>query len=393
MKLEKRVSKDWDSIQTRASAMFAYYSFGIGKMIEQAQSDIIGSIAASLSMYQTISYTNLKTNHVIDRLSALIHHRLNNLAVELEQYWGEKRDNFDLFSRLSINFVSTKTSPPWVKKNLDLKSELSTEGRFDPRMGHIRFYFQKMADAIIQQISQGALQEETINQILTRIRNMFNRREKKGVREEEFNPNQYTHNVDVSPDGEYSESLRGVVDIEEGTYTLEDVARLQDEQRKIMRWDHRSHRTWFSDEIKRNNRYLRDLEQVLMSDAINQMHEGQLQQMMGYPEEMGIEDFVWVVSRPQPKCDECTKRDGLTMKEIKKKIKDEFGDLPPPLHPNCRCQLAPKIKDDWADNVLKKEGIEWDQETGIVYNADDQERDSGISDMTLDDYLKLIPRA
>jgi hypothetical protein len=60
---------------------------------------------------------------------------------------------------------------------------------------------------------------------------------------------------------------------------------------------------------------------------------------------------------------------------------------------NCRCQLVPKIKDDWADNALKKEGIEWDQDTGIVYNADDQERDSGIADMTLDDYLKLIPKA
>lgn len=392
MRIEKRVQKDWDSIQNRANTMFVYHSHKIGEMIETAEDDILSSIAAVLSMYETISYINLKHNNSLDRLGAVIQYRLNNLAVDIENYWGEVRTQFDLFSRVSMSFVTLKTSPPWIKKKLDLKAELSKEGRFDPRMGHIRFYFQKLSDAIIQQISQGALQEETLNQVLTRIRNMFNRKERKNVRES-FNKNELNHDVTVTPDGDYLETLRGVVDITEGTYTLEDIYRLQSEQQKIMRWEHRQHRSWFSDEVKRNNKYLRDLEQVLMSDAINQMHDGQLQQLRGYPKELGIDDFVWVVSRPQPTCDECTIRDGLTMKEIRKTIRDEYRDMPPPLHPNCRCQLVPKIKEDWADKTLKDEGMEWEPETGVVYNADDQEKDYGISDMTLDQYLELIPRA
>ena len=392
MKLQKQVEKDWKDVQKRANALFEVYASDIMKMIDTASKDIIASLAASLSMYPEITYQNLQQGKSIDRISQVIHHRCDNLALEIEKYWTDHRYDFDLMARLSLNFITLKTSPPWIKKHLDLKSDLSKDGRFDPRMGHLRFYLHKMADGIMNQVTSGALKEETLNQILSRVRAMFNKKKLMGVRESAFDPYGLEHDVNITPDGEYQETLRGSVEIAEGTYTIEDVSRFQDQQRRAMNWEYRQYDPAFSDEIKRNNRYLRDLEQSLMSDAIDLMHSGVMQQMRSYPDEFGIEDMVWAVSRPQNECDECTVRDGLTMKEIKAKIDDEWGDQPAPLHPNCRCQLIPKIKDDWADKTLKDSGMEWDSETGITYRADEQEKKYGIKDMTFDEYLANIPR-
>jgi len=392
MKLQKQVEQDWKDVQKRANALFEVYAKDIMNMIDLASKDIISSLAASLSMFPEITYQNLQQGKSIDRISQVIHHRCDNLALEIEKYWTDHRYDFDLMARLSLNFITLKTSPPWIKKHLDLKSDLSKDGRFDPRMGHLRFYLHKMADGIMNQVTSGALKEETLNQILSRVRAMFNKKKLMGVREASFDPYSLEHDVNITPDGEYQETLRGSVEIAEGTYTLEDVSRFQDQQRRAMNWETRQYDPAFSDEIKRNNRFLRDLEQSLMSDAIDLMHSGVMQQMRSYPDEFGIEDMVWVVSRPQPTCDCCTVRDGLTMVEIKAKIDDEWGNQPPPLHVNCRCSVIPKIKDDWADKTLKDSGMEWDSETGVTYRADEQEKKYGIKDMTFDEYLANIPR-
>lgn len=392
MNLQKRVTKDWASIQKRADALFQVYASDMMKMIDDASKDIISTVASVLSMYDEVTYLKLQQQRTLDRLSQLIHHRCENLAIDLEKYWGDRRYDFDLFARLSINFISMKTSPPWIKKHLDLKSDLSKDGRFDPRTGHFRFYLHKMADAIVSQISQGALKEETLNQILSRVRAMFNKKKAMGIRENAFDPYGLQSDVDITPDGEYREVITGAIDINEGTYTLEDVTRLQGQQQRAMNWEYRQYDPSFSDELKRNNKFLRDLEQSIMSDAIDLMHSGVIQSMRGYPDEFGIEDMEWIVSRPQPTCDECTTRDGMTMTEIKAKIDDDFRDQPPPLHPRCRCQLSPKIKDDWADQVLKDAGIEWDSNDGAVYKANKQERSLGMQDLTFDEYLANIPR-
>ncbi len=50
MRIEKRVQKDWNSIQSRANTMFVYHSHKIGEMIETAEDDILSSIAAVLEV-------------------------------------------------------------------------------------------------------------------------------------------------------------------------------------------------------------------------------------------------------------------------------------------------------------------------------------------------------
>jgi hypothetical protein len=175
----------------------------------------------------------------------------------------------------------------------------------------------------------------------------------------------------------------------EGVYTQEQIESFLTRQQQAMQWDHRQYRPWFTDEIKANNRFLRDLEQLLGYDAVTQLHSGMLQ--IG-SEQMGIDDFEWVATKPRT-CDCCADRDGLTMKEIKAKFNDQYGDDPPPLHPNCRCSLVPKISDSWGSDVLEQKGFKWNPRNGEAsYVATDTEKKYGIQDMSLDDFMNKFGR-
>jgi hypothetical protein len=382
--LQRRIAKDYADIQRRSSLMFSLYCSDMGKLIDEANKDVLGTISATISVHDEAAYKVLLANRTLDSLRYIINSRYELLVQKLEEYWTEKRSDFDILSRAAVGFIGRKSSPPWVKTKFDLKNQIATDGKFDPRKGHFNFYFISMADHIIKEIQRGALSEETMNQIMQRVRRLFNRSSKQGVRESNYP----WVKSDADPESDVVEnSLKGPVEVSEGFYSLEDVERFQDEQSRAMKWGSREYRPYFTDELKANNRWLRSLEQMLMSDSINLLHAGVLK--IG-SEEMGIEDMQWVVSRPQKECDECTIRDGLTMKEIKIKIKDEHKADVPPLHYNCRCMLVPKIKDDWADNVLKNDGVEWDPTDGKVYKADRLEKDLGMQDMTFDEYLSSV---
>lgn len=385
-KLEKVISEDFSKIQKRSNALFNVYMKEIGVLIDAAKADVLATVASILAYHtQPITYSSLKSHGTLDRLQRTIEHRLDVLALDIENYWDTKRNSFDLISRLSVAFISRKSAPPWIKTNLNLKDKISTDGKFDPRRGHIRFYFRNLSDFILKQIQQATLKEESLNQTLARIRKLFDRNEKRGIREQEFDPNKLY--VDANDDNNQFDLSRGKLNISEGTYTLEDVEDFQSDQIKANAWESRQYRPYFSDSLKANNRYLRDLEQTLMSDAVEQLHSGQLQ--LG-SKEMGIDDMLWRVSFPQKECDECTDRDGMTMTDIQDTIKDKYRGLPPPLHPNCKCQLVPKIKDDWAKETLSKQGIEWNPDTGATYSPDEQERSYGIRNMTFDQFIKNI---
>lgn len=388
MKLEKRVAKDFKDIQAMANSLFAYSSNEIGKKIELANKDCLATVAAVLSNYpDKITYFDLTRDHTIDRLRDVLNRRYLNLAIELEDYWSYRRDQFDILSRLAVAFIGRKASPPWVKSVINLKTELSQGWAFDPRKGHFRLYLRKMVDAIINQLQQGALSEETMTAMLRRVRNMFDREQKNGVREAAWKPIPLQmEDPSIDDEGDWSQELYGPANMTEGTYTYEDFIQFRGDLAKANNWSYREYRPWFTDAVKRNNRYLRDLEQLLYADATRMVQEGLVQ--IG-DEEMGITDMVWVAAIGATTCDDCRERDGMTMTEIADKLGD---DTPPALHPNCYCKLAPKIKDDWADKQLKKAGIEWSPEDGILYNATADEKSLGIQDMTFDQYLATVPQ-
>lgn len=382
--LEKRIAKDYRAVQRRFNSLFHVYMREIGKIIEDAGKDTVGIVAQSLGHYEKINYRELDLHGVWDLLEKTLDRRWKLAAQVIEAYWTEKGRNFDLMSRLVVSFIAKKTSPPWIPNKVDLKSKVSKDGGFDPRMGHIRFYLQKMTDQIMNQVKQGALNEESVSRILARIRRMFNRGQGRVKEAEDPFKLNWTDPSETSD----STIARGPVDIEEGIFTLEDVDSFVADQRAAMQWEYRQYRPWFTDTLKSANRYLRDLEQLMGYSATTALHTGMIS--IG-PKEMGIDDFAWVTATTETTCDVCMSRDGLTMKEIGEKIKDEYGDMTPPLHPNCRCAIVPAIKDSWSEDVLSQDGVEWDSNTGLIYQASDQEKDAGIRDMTWDEYLKNIP--
>ncbi len=92
--------------------------------------------------------------------------------------------------------------------------------------------------------------------------------------------------------------------------------------------------------------YPYQLENELTEDFVQKVRDGEHEGAKS----QGITDFVWiaVVDNRTDKC--CLKRDGLTTAEIKDKLegewqKDECRGVTPPIHPNCRCRLAPATDD------------------------------------------------
>lgn len=383
MSLKKIIAKDYRDVEDRANALFRMSTIDIGKMIEHAYQDSI-SIIASLLVHHgdEIDYLQIQRQRTLDRIQTTLYQRFENLSIEVEDYWTTRRKDYDLLSRLSASFIARKASPPWIIPKLNLKDPISKDGKYDPRMGHLRFYFRNMADVMLKQIQSGALARESMSQILNRIRKMFDRKKKNGVREAVWDdPELAKLKLDADRMG-----LSGAIDIQEGIYTLEDVERLKETLRAAMGWEYRQDRAYFTDSLRRNNKWLMSVEKVLSADSLDRLYSGQLQ--IG-PKEMGIKDMTWVVHRPGV-CDCCDRRDGLTMTEIKKDIDDEYGSQPPPLHPNCNCRLVPTISEEWSEKNLSSGEDEWDEESGIVYRADKEEKKLGFRDMTLNQYLNSI---
>ena len=390
MNLQKRIEKDYEQIENMANNLFQYTFLLMGEKIDVTNEHALQTISAILGIHEEINYKYLLTGAKLESLRHVLYALYDNLSNNLEEIWSKSKLNFDILTRIGVSFLARKATPPWIKVKLDLKKQVSMDGPFDPRMGHFHYTFRNLVDAILKEVQRGSLQSESMHQIMNRVRKFFDKKQAQGLREDNrinFPPFETMpfDQEDINPKTQWG----GPVDIQEGFYSLEDVKKYQEMQYRANGWEHRREDPYMSDAMRANNKWLSMLEQMLMSDAIHSVQTGMIN--IG-SEEMGIEDFVWVVSRPQPTCDECTGRDGLTMKEIKSKMKDDYKDQPPPLHPNCRCRVVPKLKDDWADNVLKKDGLEFDPNSGNVYKASKLEKKYGYTDMTMDEYFSLIGR-
>lgn len=393
MRLQKRIEKDNRDVQRKAKNLFNVYASDIGKMIDRAIGDIVGSTAQILAQFQEIDYLTLKSAGIFTRLEHAANSRMTYLAKEISEYWKESQRNFDILSRFSVAFTDRKATPPWLSVTLNLKDKLrlAKDGVPDPRKGHIDMYLGRFSEKILNEIKMGAIKEETLSQILGRIRYLT--KKARPAREDEYTQRQVSALQDVLDESFIAEDvtfgprdvegMRAPVSIEEGIYTREDISRFIEDLQRANNWEYRQYRPWFSDSIKARNRYLRDLEQILMHDAVQRVQSGKLQ--IG-SKSMGIDDFTWHTSFQETTCEFCGERDELTMSEIKDKIKDKYRDAPPPLHPNCSCSAVPRIKEDWLDEATGSDGEAWDD--GRVYSRTGSEIEYGVEELTVDEFIR-----
>lgn len=391
--LQKKILKDMADVQNRAEAMFQVYMHQVGYIIEHFGNDVVQTVASVILHHDELNFNQLLANRIVDKLTDVLIVRADACANQIIDQWNEVSNDFDILSRFAIAMIARKTQPPWVSAKIDLKKQISTDA-IDPRKGHIHFYLRNIVTMIMQDLQQAAVSKKTPTEALRIIRGRFRSDRKMGSRNRMFESARGPFDPSFRDFSDFDDQVKTTFgsaawEMIEGVYTQEQIESFLTRQQQAMQWDHRQYRPWFTDEIKANNRFLRDLEQLLGYDAVTQLHSGMLQ--IG-SEQMGIEDFEWVATKPRT-CDCCADRDGLTMKEIKAKFNDQYGDDPPPLHPNCRCSLVPKISDSWGSDVLKQKGFKWDPRNGEAsYVATDTEKKYGIQDMSLDDFMNKFGR-
>jgi SPP1 gp7 family putative phage head morphogenesis protein len=103
-------------------------------------------------------------------------------------------------------------------------------------------------------------------------------------------------------------------------------------------------------------RYNWEIEQDLTDDFVSQVRDGQVQAA----NDLGIEEFVWGAIIDNKTCEECClPRNGKTTSEIEKMGGGDCDGTVPPLHPNCRCDIAPVASTDEVDGPDWKSFEEW----------------------------------
>lgn len=376
--LQKRIDKSYRLVQRKADAIFQTFAAEIGSKIEDAGQDVTGIVAANVSSFDDkVPYLKLRSTGILKRIQSQVHERLELLADEICDDWSEARKTYDMLSRVAMSYIGRKSSPPWESVTLNLRDTLRIpkDGDIDPRTGRIHAQMSRLADQIVDNVRKGALADEGSSQIVTRVRLMFKRTELKEAANLPKTKKVLKTKTEKDPS----------IEIEEGVYTEDELKDLIARAQKANGWEYRQYRPWFTDSLKRRNKIMADLERGLMADAVSLLHQGELQ--IG-PEQMGVEDFVWKTNRQETTCEICSKRNEKTMRWISKNMKDKFRDLPPPLHPNCNCELVPQISEEWSESVLKNNDLEWDPNDGAVYKADKKERTIGVEDMTFDEYMQ-----
>lgn len=373
--LQKKILQEDRLLKKKIERLYNYYTHEIGETLNKMSFDAVAIVAMNLPF--EFSYSSLMMSGEIDTIRTQLSSVFLYNVYELETKWKKIRKQFDVLARVGVAYLDRKASPPWYPVNLNLKDNLTLSHEFSPVKGYYRYIFANMLDSIIQQIRRGALNEETYGQILGRLKKTFSSSQKKQI---EARKTPYEPDLLASED---SMDLYGPVNMSTGFFTPHDIAELAKEFQIANSQEWRQYKPWFTDEIKSNNRYMRDLEQTMMSDVLSLVQSGQSDFA---PDLAGISDMQWVCERPGT-CEVCDARDGMTMTNIKKKIKDEKAGAPPPLHPNCRCELVPIMAEDWQDDDLSKQGVDWNPDTGKL-TIPNNVRNKYRTDLSFEDFLQ-----
>lgn len=405
MTVRAQAFTDYKRQMRTANTLYRYYRDQIAEVIRQTTGDTLNLVSGHLALLppDQMNFMTARRYNILDRLKDDLHRLYDHAGYLIEKQWEDQRLMLGLHARLVAGYIARKNQPPWMPVVLDF--EAVRNQRKDLWRNLIHFHMRNLADFVVRQVNQALVNEESLHDILQRVRSVLKVKPKKRrAREIDYRDPSLKSIQDmgenVADTWSDTQTIFGKppVEVTEGTFTLEDVEQLQADQVKAMGWEQRAY-TPDDDALWEKNKMLNALEQSLTTDVLDLMHDGVIQ--IG-TDNMGIKDFVWVLSRPQPECDSCTDRDGLTMTDIKKKFgsgvfsKGEAWppglkkDSPPPLHPHCRCQIVPQLNDEWSKNALKKSGYEWDEDDGTAFNPNVSQRKLGFKDLSWDEWMAKV---
>lgn len=396
MILQNKVNQDYRRFIQTMNAVFSFRKYQMTKSIKDVQNNLQKIIAFHLSNMPTINYNNYLALHLDKTIPIELEREFKIAETRIKEEWTLLRKDANLMGRLFMAFVARKSQPPWIPVKINL--ETPHKERKGPNWSvSIPYYLKRYESIIMDQISIGVKNEESISEIVSRIKNVFGKRKsreaKRTIVKEQDDSEIWDQTAQVLS--------QPTTDVSVGVYTTDDVQALKDRQYEAMNWYHRDYSPDMAESVWMRNKAMMGLERDMMNDVLYAMNSGFI--TVGN-ENMGIKDYVWITSKPQKECDVCCDRDNLTMSQIK----DKFGtggfpkgevypyDLkqndPPPLHPHCHCQLVAQINDDWSDNALEKNGYTWDATTGEAFNPTAEQRKLGFTKMSWDQWLGDLSR-
>ncbi len=384
--LRNKVLKDYKDGLKGANTLFLYSTSKIAKILYETRERVFQIVAGQVgALGEKTTYMHAIQTGTDRRLTYHILQAYEEAALKIEPIWQSSRRQMALYGRLLGGFIARKNSPPWVPVKIDLHSPM--DGIDDPWRGQLHYQLKYLGGMVIRQVELGLVNKESLHKILNRLKKVLGT-------DASYTFKEGTAKKLPIRAGDEDQSIFDTeiifdipaVQISTGVFTENDVQRLQDEQVEAMEWQSRRRDVTNRDMWELNGE-LRMLESRMMSDNISALHNGLLK--IG-TQNMGVTDYQWVTSKPQKKCDGCSDRDGMTMSDIKGKFTDDPEHLAPPLHPNCRCQLVPILRDDWAKDTLKSNGIEWDDETGTTFFPNSEERSLGFTAMTWDQWINKV---
>lgn len=393
MKLQKRILKDYNEGLKRANALHALYLARVVRVLRFARSDALNTIRGMLASLPELTYSAARQHHFDKQLERDLDRIFDSSAHQVARIWAEARDIMAIHGRLMAGFVARKSSPPWIPTKIDLQSGVGETKVGNSWTSAPAFHLKNLSQTLQREVMFGLLREQSIPEIMRRVQRLLgNDKIYKGKEsDDDDNVRQFRTK---SPDGDSTfvqatQVFGGeAADQTYGYFTPEDVEMYRAQQIKAMDFVGRSSDP-FNSEVSSSNASYRALDSAMMQDLLELLHNEVVQ--VG-TDNMGIKDFVWIASKPQKECDECTDRDQLTMTEIEDKIDDEWGSQAPPLHPNCRCQLIPKLRDDWAKDALHKDGYEWGPDEGLKYVPNQQEQNLGFEAMDYDQWVNQLAK-
>lgn len=393
-KLAKVVRSDYRKAQMAVNALYAFQKKGMAEVIKDFQHNVIKILAYHLANMPEVNYGYYITTRLDKTIQAELSAQSEVTFKRLKPLWIKLSRDLHLMGRLIGGFLSRKSQPPWLPVKLDLKSP-EPHGKGVPKWSEvIPYYFKRVESLIMDQVHIGIKNEESVTQIMKRVKDLFPPMKKKFTEGRKITKKEDDEgNVQITA----TAFDQPVVEVIDGTYSAQDVASLQDEQKEAMDWYNRDYNANMDEAVWTRNKALMGLERDLQTDVIDKLHRGMIQ--IG-SDNMGIKDFTWIASKGRNECDICLSRDNLTMTEIKDKFgSGGFGskggvypynltqDSPPPLHPHCKCQLVPTINDEWSKNALQSQGYEWDTDSGMAFNPTAQQREMGFTDMSWGQWL------
>lgn len=399
-RLQGLVNRRMNDVRKSANAMFAFQKNEMAKAIKTHQQNIIKILAYHLATMPQVNYGFYLSSKLDKTIQGELADQGRVTSARIKPIWTKLTRDLHLVGRLAGGYLSRISQPPWKPVKLDLESPYEKEIKWE---NSLPYYFKRLDSQIMDQLHLGIKNEESVTEIMKRIKTVFGSNKLMREGSTTIKKDSQGNTVYTDKDTGDQQIASDVFDepltqVTTGTYSDEDVANLQTDQRAAMDWFSREYSPSMDKAVWENNKFMMGLERDLMTDSVNGLHQGLLQ--IG-SDNMGIQDFTWIASKGRNECENCRRRDNLTMTQIK----DKFGsgaftsgvyppglpkDSPPPLHPWCNCQLVPAINDDWADSSLKKDGYEWNPDTGLAFNPTAAQQKLGFTTMSWDDWLGSI---